>query len=175
MDNQFERTISPGWYGDPTGRAVQRYWNGTAWTPYVTDAQGLQCVDDPQIPAPRQSQPIHASAADRGIVIQNIIQQPVESQPYITVPGMMGMGMKSTATALLLTFFFGPLGLFYVSAGWAIGMFFISLVAIPLTLGLAVFILWPIWMIMAVSMANSHNRLLMTSMAAPQPIYQRRY
>jgi hypothetical protein len=168
-ERQIALPVLANWYADPSGRAVQRYWNGQAWTPYVIDAQGLQRVDDPS--TQQSGQPIQATAAAHGIVIQNIIQQPAERQPFINASGLMASGSKNTATALLLTFFFGPLGLFYVSAGWAIGMVLISLVAIPITLGLAAFVIWPIAMVMAVNMVNDHNRVLAASMSAPQPIH----
>lgn len=33
-----QTAVAAGWYGDPTGRHEQRYWDGTRWTPDVADA-----------------------------------------------------------------------------------------------------------------------------------------
>jgi hypothetical protein len=35
---------APGWYRDPTGRFVQRYWNGSVWTEHVS-TRGQQSTD----------------------------------------------------------------------------------------------------------------------------------
>ena len=37
--------LDAGWYADPHGRAIQRYWNGVAWTSDVVDASGQQRVE----------------------------------------------------------------------------------------------------------------------------------
>lgn len=55
VDNTIEearqrlRAHNPGneaaWLPDPTGRHVQRYWNGTEWTADVADAAGVAGSD----------------------------------------------------------------------------------------------------------------------------------
>jgi hypothetical protein len=34
-----------GWFADPAGVHAQRYWDGSAWTNYVADAEGATSVD----------------------------------------------------------------------------------------------------------------------------------
>lgn len=40
---------SPGWYPDPSGRFVQRYYDGERWTEHVADAAGNQDTDYPTV------------------------------------------------------------------------------------------------------------------------------
>lgn len=61
---------------------------------------------------------------------------------------------KSTGLAFLLTFLFGPLGLFYVSISGGIIMILVSIVVGALTLGYGLIITWIICMIWAVSAAG---------------------
>jgi hypothetical protein len=37
----------PLWGRDPTGRHVQRYWDGSAWTDFVATATGGEPILDP--------------------------------------------------------------------------------------------------------------------------------
>jgi hypothetical protein len=65
---------------------------------------------------------------------------------------------KSVGAALALTFFFGPIGLFYINVVGAIIMIVVSVVALPLTIGLAALIIWPICMIWsAVTAGRQHQ------------------
>lgn len=67
---------------------------------------------------------------------------------------------KSVVGAVLLAFFFGPLGMLYATVPGAIVMFFINIiVAIP-TLGLGLFITFPIGVIWAGLAADSQNKRL---------------
>lgn len=51
-------THAAGWYPDGTGRHVQRYFDGQAWTDHVADATGRQSLDPvAAVPAPRPSPP----------------------------------------------------------------------------------------------------------------------
>lgn len=34
-----------GWYADPTGRHVYRYWSGSMWTEYVSPGNGVRLTD----------------------------------------------------------------------------------------------------------------------------------
>jgi Protein of unknown function (DUF2510) len=34
-----------GWYADPTGRHVYRYWTGNTWTEYVSPGDGTRFID----------------------------------------------------------------------------------------------------------------------------------
>ena len=51
---------------------------------------------------------------------------------------------RSVRTAVLLALFFGPLGLFYVSTVGGVLMTFITLVAGLSTVGLGLFLAWPV-------------------------------
>lgn len=159
--SDFEAGQLPAnWYADPHGRAVQRYWNGSAWTPYVVDASGQQRTEEQH--APPGAMP-NVVAQERSIVIQNVVQGP---QPMYMAP-MLVNSMKSTATAVILTFFFGPLGLFYVSTGAAAVLTIISVV----TLGIGLIITWPIAIILSITGVNKHNAMVLAGMRAQQPIY----
>ena len=65
---------------------------------------------------------------------------------------------KSVGAALVLTFFFGPLGLFYVTVVGAIVMVVVAVVAAALTLGLALLLIWPISMIWAAVLAGQKHQ-----------------
>ena len=91
----------------------------------------------------------------------NVYQQqaPGTFVPYAPV---VMMQQKSVAVALLLTFFFGPLGMFYSTISGAVVMLIVSVVLFVLTLGLSTLITWPICMIwgaVAASQANSRVML----------------
>ena len=63
---------------------------------------------------------------------------------------------KSALVAFLLTFFFGPLGMFYSTVVGAIVMIIVSLVVGVLTLGLGLAVTWPICIVWAcVAASNS--------------------
>jgi hypothetical protein len=65
---------------------------------------------------------------------------------------------KSVVGAVLLAFFFGPLGMLYATVPGAIVMFFVNIiVAIP-TLGLGLFVTFPIGVIWAGLAADSQNK-----------------
>jgi putative Ca2+/H+ antiporter (TMEM165/GDT1 family) len=51
---------------------------------------------------------------------------------------------KNVFIAFLLTFFFGPLGMFYSTIGGAILMTILAVVVGMVTLGAGLFIIWPI-------------------------------
>lgn len=155
----------PGWYADACGRAVQRYWNGAAWTPYVIDASGQQRIENE--PQPGSPAAPAASAQGHGIVIQNIVHQ---QQPAM-VPVISVQPEKSTGVAVLLTILFGPLGLFYASvAGGAI-----LTAATVLTLGLGIIVTWPAAIVWSIVAVNSHNERVLSVMRAPQPIHNMPY
>jgi hypothetical protein len=84
---------------------------------------------------------------------------------------------KSVLGAVLLAFFFGPLGMLYATVPGGLVMFFVSIiVAIP-TLGLGLLITIPLGTLWAGLSANSHNKRLeavaaqhvVTSQATPAP------
>ena len=65
---------------------------------------------------------------------------------------------KSVTLALVLTLFFGPLGLFYVSAWGAVALVTLTAVAIVPTLGFVLIFVWPASMVWAALVASKqHN------------------
>ena len=69
-------------------------------------------------------------------------------------------GQKSVVGAVLLAFFFGPLGMLYATVPGALVMFVISLIVVIPTLGLGLIVTIPACAIWAGVAANSHNRTL---------------
>lgn len=68
---------------------------------------------------------------------------------------------KSVGIAILLTVFFGPLGMLYSTVTGAIVMIIVNLLAIFLTAGLGLIITWPICIIWGAVAASSHNKKLL--------------
>ncbi|MDY3326949.1 hypothetical protein PG299_03845 [Riemerella anatipestifer] len=65
---------------------------------------------------------------------------------------------KSVGISLLLTFFFGPLGMLYSTVVGALVMLLVSGVAVFLTLGISIFFTQPICMIWGAMAAHRHNK-----------------
>jgi Protein of unknown function (DUF2510) len=61
---------------------------------------------------------------------------------------------KSAGVAFVLTFLFGPFGLFYVSVPIALGAVVIEFVALPATLGFGLFLTWPAIIILGCIIAS---------------------
>jgi len=156
--------VPPGWYADPYGRAVQRYFNGSAWTPYVIDAAGIQQAEGPGAgiaPAPPS-----ATAGPGAIVIQNVVHVP---QPLYSVAPPSGPGSKSPGTAVVLAAVFGPLGVLYVNVGVAL-----ALTAVWLLMIWTLIVPFGIWvggMVYAYNAAQQHNLRRIAMAVGPQPIY----
>jgi hypothetical protein len=71
---------------------------------------------------------------------------------------------KSVGIAVLLTFIFGPLGLFYSSIWGGIFMLLLALLSIPfsvITLGIPYFFIWIACIIWGALAANSYNKKLL--------------
>jgi hypothetical protein len=64
---------------------------------------------------------------------------------------------KSVGAAVLLAFFFGPLGMLYSTVPGALVMFFVSLVLAFPTAGISLFITHPICIIWAAIAAQQYN------------------
>jgi hypothetical protein len=77
---------------------------------------------------------------------------------------------KSLAAALLLTFFFGPLGLFYASVTGGVVMLLVTIVAAAFTFGVSVLVTWPICMIWAAIGTSNHNNRMVAGAGAPNQI-----
>lgn len=70
---------------------------------------------------------------------------------------------KSVGVALLLSFFFGPLGMVYSTIVGGLIMFILCLIVAAVTLGFGLFLMWPICMIWAAVAAAGYNKRLMAS------------
>jgi hypothetical protein len=51
--------LAVAWHPDPSGRFVQRYWDGLRWTVHVTGPDGSTAVDYPNV-RPAADQPDNA-------------------------------------------------------------------------------------------------------------------
>ena len=79
----------------------------------------------------------------------------MENQPQIIVT------QKSMGVTILLTIFFGPLGMFYSTIVGGIIMLILSGIVAVFTLGIGLFITWPICIIWAAVATNSYNKKLL--------------
>lgn len=70
---------------------------------------------------------------------------------------VVSSGEKSMVASILLSLFFGPLGLLYASVTGGIVMLLICIVVGILTVGLGLFITFPICIIWAVVATNTYN------------------
>jgi hypothetical protein len=68
---------------------------------------------------------------------------------------------KSMGVTILLSIFFGPLGMFYSTVTGAIVMMIISLIVAVFTVGLGLIVTWPICIIWAAVATNTYNKNLM--------------
>jgi len=69
---------------------------------------------------------------------------------------------KSVGVAIMLTLFFGPLGMLYSTIAGAIVMFIATLLALLLTAGLGLFVTWPVGVIWSAVAASSYNTKLLS-------------
>ena len=92
--------------------------------------------------------------------------------PYAPVHHVVVAPTKSVGISILLTVLFGPLGMLYSTILGGLVMIGVSLVVGVLTLGLGLFLTWPICVIWGAIAANSHNQRLMATIvaASPQPV-----
>jgi len=68
---------------------------------------------------------------------------------------------KSVVLALVLTFFLGPLGLFYASATGAVALIVLAAAGVVPTLGYVLIFVWPASMVWAAIAANNrHNAFI---------------
>jgi hypothetical protein len=66
---------------------------------------------------------------------------------------------KSVWVAILLTFFFGPLGMLYSTVTGGILMFFVTILLAIVTFGFGLFITQPICIVWAAIAASNHNKM----------------
>lgn len=85
---------------------------------------------------------------------------PPPPQPVVyavPAPVVVVGSRKDPATAAILAFLFGPLGLLYSTVAGATVMFVISLVVAFLTLGFGLILLWPVYAIVGWQAAKNTN------------------
>jgi len=151
-------------YGQPSAPSPQGYGQPYAQPPLSYGGQPGPYAQPQGQPAPYGQQPYGQQPYGQqpygpNIVINNIVQS-------TAVAGGVGR-TKSVGVAFLLTFLFGPLGMFYSTVGGAIVMLLASLVLVPLTSGIGAFVAWPvsiIWGCVAASRANAGVRVNQTSL-----------
>ena len=81
-----------------------------------------------------------------------------------TAAAILAVGQKkSMGIALLLTFFFGPLGLLYSSVAGGLILLVLTIVIGLITLGIGFFVGWIASMIWAAVAVNSHNAKIMNT------------
>ena len=76
---------------------------------------------------------------------------------------VVSAGEKSLVAAILLTLFFGPLGLFYASITGGVVMLVGGIVFTIITLGFGLLIVYPICIVWAIVATNSYNANLRSS------------
>lgn len=119
--------------------------------------QQQQAPQQPQGAAPPPPQ--YAYAPQPIYVTQQVQMAPA----YVAVP------QKNMALALVLSFFFGPLGLFYASITGGIVMLILSIVFAIVTLGISIIFTIPACMIWAAIAVNNYNQTLLAHSQAPPP------
>jgi len=90
--------------------------------------------------------------------MENANQQ--SDQPTHTVHTVIVKSTKSVGVALLLTFFFGPLGMFYSTITGAIVMIVVTIVVLIFTFGFGALVTWPVCMIWGAIAASNYNKKL---------------
>jgi hypothetical protein len=75
---------------------------------------------------------------------------------------MVVVPTKSVGVAIILTFLFGPLGMFYSTIAGAIVMFVANVLAIFLTAGIGLLVTWPVGIVWAAMAASAHNQKLLS-------------
>src|SRR5664280_1840845 len=156
----------PQAYGQPYAQPMQPYGQqqyAQPMQPYGQQqyAQPMQAYggQTSSYAQPQGQQAPYGQAYAPNSVINNVVQS-------TAVAGVSGR-TKSAGVAFLLTFLFGPLGMFYSTVAGAIVMLVASLVLVPLTGGIAAFVVWPIsiiWGCVAASRANAGVRVSQTSL-----------
>lgn len=81
------------------------------------------------------------------------------TQALVVVP------TKSMGIAIMLTLFFGPLGMFYSTIAGAIVMFVANVLALLFTAGLGLLVTWPVGIIWAAVAVSAHNQKLLAGTA----------
>ncbi len=138
-------------YGSPP----PQQWQPDAYPPHQQAPQ----QGAPQQQPPPQQTPWPQQPPPYGYQPQPIY---VTQQVQMAPAAVMAAQPKNMAVALILTFFFGPLGLFYASVTGGIVMLIVSLIVAVVTLGFGLLITGPIcmvWAAIATQNANEQARI----------------
>lgn len=76
---------------------------------------------------------------------------------------MMVVNQKSMGTTILLTFLFGPLGMFYSTITGGVIMLIVNIIVAIFTLGFGLLLTWPICIIWAAIATKNHNEKLIAN------------
>ena len=130
--------VAPGWYADPSGSGVPRWWDGTAWTAQVAPGHEVPVSPGTAPPAP-----------DSHYTVHGYTHVQAQQDAAAVVPSE---DPKSVWVAFLLTLFFGPLGMFYSTVNGALimtGALFVGAAVVFLvTLGIGVLVWVPaVWIV----------------------------
>lgn len=123
---------------------------------YEARSQQPQVVQPARVPSAAQIPMPQFSAA---VPPPNYYAPPqvhVTQQVQVAQPVLVG-APKSVGLALVLTFFFGPLGLLYSSVLGGIIMLVVSVTLAAVTFGVSLFLTWPICMIWGAIAASNQN------------------
>jgi len=140
--------------------------DGTRPAVVTYDAKPVEAAAAQGVPPamPPGSAPAHIQGYYPGPTqIVHVTQQVQQVAPTATLAPP-----KSVVTSLVLTFFFGPLGLFYSTITGGVTMLIVSFVAAAVTMGFSLFITWPICMIWGAMAATNHNNALTGSSSVTQ-------
>ena len=139
-DDSAAAAVAPGWYADPSGSGVPRWWDGTAWTAHVAPGHEVPVSPGTAPPAPDSHYTVHGYAPGS--------HSPPRRRP-LWYPWKT---RNRSGVAFLLTLFFGPLGMFYSTVNGAVimtGALFIGAAVVFLvTLGIGVLVWVPaVWIV----------------------------
>jgi hypothetical protein len=81
----------------------------------------------------------------------------METQKVVVIP------TKSMGISIILTFLFGPLGMFYSTITGGIIMLVLTTIIGIVTFGIGLIIMWPICIVWAAIATNSYNKYLIGS------------
>ncbi len=126
--------------------------------PPVQYTQPQQQMAQPYYPQQQMAQPYPGQQMPGYQPVNVNIYNTNQQAPGIPMVPFVVVQTKSVAISLLLTFFFGPLGMLYSTVGGAIAMILISIVVSVVTFGVGLILTWPICMIWGAVAASQHNQ-----------------